>query len=176
MKLIFALLLTSSILYSQNDSIYKFTLPELKITQLENGKDVTYGFSEERNLFLVSDTMLIADQQKYKYQVPISNIRKISILNGDNGWRGAKFMGLVGGGLGVVMGGIVAAAYGGFNDKAGLVIAIPALVLTGILTGGIVGGILGATIPYFEEYSKFSNDKDAKKEILKRIFRKHNIK
>ena len=68
------------------------------------------------------------------------------------------------------------AAYGGITDKTGLIIAAPAFLLAGILTGGLVGGILGSAIPYFEEYSKFSDDTRAKKEILKRIFKKHNLR
>ncbi len=170
------LFLTSSILYTQNDSVYKYTLPELKITQTENGKDVTYGFSEDRNILLVRDNMLSADPDRYKYQVPIGSIRKLSILDGNYGWRGAKVMGLVGGGLGVLMGGIFVAAYGGITDKTGMIIAVPAFFLAGVLTGGLIGGILGSAIPYFEEYSKFSDDTQAKKEILKRIFKKHNLR
>jgi hypothetical protein len=176
MKPLIAFLLTSSILFAQSDSVYRYTLPELKITQSENGKDVTYGFAEDRNILLVRDSMLVADPDKYKYQAPIGNIRKLSILDGNYGWRGAKVMGLVGGGLGVIMGGILAAAYGGVTDKATLVIVIPGFILAGVLAGGLVGGILGSTIPYFEEYSKFSNDTQAKKEILKRIFKKHNLR
>ena len=176
MKLIIAFLLTSSILFAQSDSVYKYTLPELKITQTENGKDVTYGFAEERNILLVRDTMLLGDPGRYKYQVPIRNIRKLSILDGNYGWRGAKVMGLVGGSLGVIMGGVLAAAYGGVTDNGTLVIAIPGFILAGVLAGGLVGGILGAAIPYYEEYSKFSDDTRAKKEILKRIFKKHNLR
>lgn len=177
MKILSALILISLniLVYSQSDSVYEFTLPELKITQLEKGKDVIYGFTEDRNIFLVRDSMLIADPNRYKYQVQVSNIRKLLILNGNYGWRGAKVMGLVGGGLGVILGTIFVAEYGGFTDKTGLIIAIPAFLLAGILTGGILGGILGATIPYFEEYSKFSDDVQAKKEILKRLFRKHSL-
>ena len=85
-------------------------------------------------------------------------------------------MGLVGGGLGVLMGGIFVAAYGGITDKTGMIIAVPAFFLAGVLTGGLIGGILGSAIPYFEEYSKFSDDTHAKKEILKRIFKKHNLR
>ena len=176
MKPLLALLLTSSILFAQSDSVYKYTLPELKITQSENGKDVTYGFAEDRNILLVRDSVLLGDPGRYKYQVPLGNIRKLSILDGNYGWRGAKVMGLVGGGLGVLMGGIFVAAYGGITDKTGLIIAAPAFLLAGILTGGLVGGILGSAIPYFEEYSKFSDDTRAKKEILKRIFKKHNLR
>ncbi len=176
MKPLLALLLTSSILLAQNDSVYKYILPELKITQLENGKDVTYGFAEERNLLLVRDSILIGDPDRYKYQVPLGNIRKLSILDGNYGWRGAKVIGLAGGGLGVLLGGIFTAAYGGFSDKTGLIIAIPAFFLAGVLTGGIVGGILGSAIPYYEDYSKFSYDSQVKKEMLKRIFKKHNLR
>lgn len=176
MKPLLAFLLTSSILFAQSDSVYKYTLPELKITQSENGKVVTYGFAEERNILLVRDSMLVADPDRYKYKVPLSNIKKLSILDGNYGWRGAKVMGLVGGGLGIVMGGILAAAYGGVTDKATLVIVIPGFILAGVLAGGLVGGILGSAIPYFENYSKFSDDARAKKEILKRILRKHNLR
>ena len=176
MKPLLALLLTSSILFAQSDSVYKYTLPELKITQYENGKDVTYGFAEDRNILIVSDSMLLGDPGRYKYQVPIGNIRKLSILDGNYGWRGAKVMGLVGGGLGIVMGGVLGAIYGGVSDKSSFVIVIPGFILAGVLAGGLVGGILGAAIPYFEEYSKFSDDTRAKKEILKRIFKKHNLR
>ena len=176
MKPLLALLLTSSILLAQNDSVYKYILPELKVTQLENGKDVTYGFAEDRNILLVRDSMLIGDPDRYKYQVPLVNIRKLSILDGNHGWRGAKVMGLAGGGLGLLVGGIITAAYGGFSDKTGMIIAIPAFLLAGVLTGGIVGGIFGAAIPYYEEYTKFSDDSQVQKEILKRIFKKHNLK
>lgn len=176
MKPLLAFLLTSSILFAQSDSVYKYTLSELKITQTENGKDVTYGFAEERNIMLVRDSMLVGDPERYKYQVPIGNIRKLSILDGNYGWRGAKVMGLLGGGLGVLMGGMFVAAYGGVTDKTGLIIAVPAFLLAGILTGGLVGGVLGAAIPYYEEYSRFSDNTRAKKEILKRIFKKHNLR
>lgn len=176
MKPLLAILLTSSILFAQSDSVYKYTFPEFKISQLENGKDVTYGFAEERNVMLVHDSMLIGDPERYKYQVPIGNIRKLSILDGNYGWRGAKVMGLVGGELGVLMGGMFVTAYGGITDKTGLIIAVPAFLLTGILAGGLVGGILGSAIPYYEEYSRFSDNTRAKKEILKRIFKKHNLR
>lgn len=178
MKILSAVLLIALCVsaYSQNDSVYKFTLPELKITQLEKGKDVTYGFYGDRNIFLMRDSILTADTDKYKYTVPIANIKKLTILDGNNGWRGAKVVGLVGGGLGVIFGVIYVAASGGFTDKTGLIIALPAFLLAGILTGGIIGGILGSAIPSYEEYSKFSDDVQAKKEILKRIFKKHNLR
>ncbi|MEO8514949.1 MAG: hypothetical protein ABI543_15430 [Ignavibacteria bacterium] len=178
MKILLAILLIliSVSVYSQSDSVYRFMLPELKITQLENGKDVIYGFDSNENIFLVQDSTLRANPDRYKYKVLLSDIKKLSILDGNEGWRGAKVMGLVGGGITLVLGGIFTAAYGGFGDKAAMIIAIPAFILAGVLAGGLVGGILGSAIPHFEEYSKFSDDVPAKKEILKRIFKKHNLR
>lgn len=176
MKFLLALLLTSSILYSQNDSVYKFTLPELKITQLEKGKEVIYGFDNDENLFLVKDSMLVANPDKYKYKVLMSAITKLSIRDGTYSWRGAKFIGLIGGGMGLLFGAGISAIYSTSSSRVGIIIVIPAFTLAGVLFGGIIGGVLGGFMPYFENYSKFSEDAQAKKEILKRIFKKHNLK
>ncbi len=174
MKLLLALLLTSSILYSQNDSINKYTLPELNITQLEKGKLVTYGFVNDENIFLVKDSMLVADPVKYKYMVPLAGITKLAFRDGTYSWRGARTMGLVGGGLGLITGVLVALIY--HPNFAEYTLTVSGFITAGILVGGFAGGILGSAIPYFKEYSGFSDDTQAKKEILKRIFRKHNIK
>ena len=176
MKLIIALLLTSSILYSQNDSVYKFILPELKITQIENGKDVTYGFDNDINVFLLGDSSLTADPLKYNYKVTIADIKKFGISDGNYGWRAAKTAGLVGGAIGVILGTGLSFVYGNGSNGTGLFIVIPAFVLSGVLAGGIVGGILGSFVPYYENYSHFTSDTHAKKEVLKQIFKKHNLK
>lgn len=168
------LILTALSAYSQTDSVYKYNLPELKITQSENGKDVIYDFNKTSNIFLIQDSTLYANPDKYKYKVPIADIKKISILYGNKSWRGAKVMGLVGGGLGLVTGIMASLIYQ--PNFAEISIIFPAYILAGVLAGGIVGGILGTAIPHYEEYSKYSDDIHAKKEILKRIFKKHNLR
>lgn len=176
-KLLFLLpaliILFSYQIFAQEKSDVEFILPEMKITQNKNKKSVIYDFENDRNIFILNDSLLIADPDKYKYTVPIADIKKISILEGNKSWRGAKVMGLVGGGLGLITGILASLVYR--PNFAEISITLPGFVLAGILAGGIIGGILGSAIPHFEEYSKFSNDLRAKKEILKRIFKKHNL-
>ncbi len=168
------LLLTSSILYSQNDSVYKFNIPEINIRQFENGKFVTYRFENDDNLFLLSDSLLSADPDKYKYSVKLCDVKSFSIRNGFSTFGGAKYGGFIGGGLGLIFGIMNAVIYR--PNFAEIALVIPGLAAIGFVGGAFIGGLLGSTIPYFEEYSKFSDDTHAKKEILKRIFKKHNLK
>jgi len=176
MKTLLALLLTSSILFAQIDTIHEFKLPELRITQLENGKLETYGFEDAGTMFLIKDSLLEADPVKYKYKVLISDIKKIEIKDGNSTLQWAKTSALIGGGGSLVLAGMIASMYGGQSDKTTLIFTIPAFVLSGVLTGAIIGGILGSIVPHYEEYKKFPEDLQAKKEILKQIFKKHNSK
>ncbi len=173
MKLFLALLLTSSILYSQNDSMYNFTLPDLKITQIENGNKVMFDFDRECD-FTLQELSLIADTNIYKYRVPIADIKKITISDGNNGWRSAKVMGLVGGSIGLLTGILFSA---GFQIKEpALFYFLPLMTLSGMTIGGLLGGLIGITAPYYENYDKFSNDPSIKLYQLKGIFAKQEIK
>ncbi len=174
MKVLLALLLTSSILYSQSDSVFKYSLPELKISQIEKGKEVIYGFAEDRNIFILNDSTVKADPVKYKYSLLISDLKSVSILDGNNGWRSAKVMGLVGGSIGLLTGIIFSA---GFQIKEpSLFSFISLMTLSGMAAGGLLGGVIGAAVPYFENYNHFSNELAVKQKQIKEIFIKHHIK
>ncbi|MBZ0204129.1 MAG: hypothetical protein K8I03_14030 [Ignavibacteria bacterium] len=176
MKATAALLFTIlvSTLYSQTDSVFKFTLPELTITQVEKGKDEIYGFENDRNIFLVSDSLLIADTNKYEYSVLFTHVKKISLRDGTESWRAAKTGGMIGGALGLLLGVGIPFILGSRPDAAGYVITIPASILAGILTGGLIGGVLGSTVPHYDVHSNFPNDLQAKKEVMKKIFRRYS--
>jgi hypothetical protein len=176
MKILLAVLLIvlSVTVYSQNDSIYKFTLPELKITQLEKGKDIIYEFTEDRNIFILNESTIKADPVKYKYSLLILDFKSISIVDGNNGWRSAKVMGLAGGGLGLITGIIFSA---GFEIQgSNLSTFLPLMVLSGMLAGGLLGGIIGAAVPYYENYTSFHNELAIKQKQIEKIFIKHQIK
>jgi hypothetical protein len=82
MKLaIIILVTTTSNLLSQSDSAVSFKLPELEITQMENGKKIIYEFENSTNRFFISDSFLVANPQKYNYKVNIQDISKLRVIH-----------------------------------------------------------------------------------------------
>lgn len=75
MKYILALLLTSSILYAQSDSTYRFTLPEVKISVIKPEKTDTYLFSNGANVFYLGIDKLTADTGRYKWNYNIKDVK-----------------------------------------------------------------------------------------------------
>lgn len=173
-RIIFCFLVFTCCLSSQTDSVYRFTLPELKITQTEKGKTVTYDFEHERNIFSLHDSMLTANPQKYNYNAALSDIRKIDIRDGNNFWSTAPILAAVGGTIGFLFGlGIYLAIHTveeGFNAAI-----IPVLTVSGAIVGGIIGGIIGLGAPYYESYTLKEKDIRVKNEMLKTIFKRHNL-
>jgi hypothetical protein len=173
MKLVLALLLTSSILYSQNDSVCRFNIPEINIRQYEMGKLVTYGFDNDDNLFLLSDSLLQADPDKYKYSVKLNDINSFSIRNGFSTFGGAKYGGFIGGGIGLVVGIMNALVYR--PNFAEIALVLPGLAAAGFLGGAIIGGFLGSFNPKYDVYGVLSNDMAVRKKQLRKILYEHDL-
>jgi len=173
MKYIIALFFVSSILFAQSDSVDTFNLPELKITQIENGKKTVYEFTEESNLFFIKDSLLTADTLKYKYSAALKNIKSVEFLKGGSFLRGALFGGIIAGSVSLL--------YGILNslvNKTNVIesaMMVPGFTATGFITGTIIGGFLGSFIPSFDKYDKFSTDYNVKKEQLRKIFLKQDL-
>lgn len=74
----------SIVLFSQTESIHNFKLPELKIAQIENGKNVVYEFDNSPNRFSVRDSFLTANPQLYNYKVNIRDVNKITVVRSAN--------------------------------------------------------------------------------------------
>lgn len=165
--IIFALL--SACIYTQNDSNV-YVVPEVKLQLVEKNEDITYNFENERNLFVVTDSLLLADPHKYKYSVYLGSLKKISVMDGNYGWKTALKAGLAGGILGLAVGIIFAVS---IKDPGGVL--VPMLTGTGALIFGAIGGILGLATPYYEIYSIKGDLKNKKNEIQK-IFKKHKVK
>lgn len=167
----------SFVLYSQSDSGISFYLPQLKITQKENGKTVIYDFEKEKNLIVVSDSSLFADPDKYKYSVNIKNIKKISIRDGTYFWKLAAIGAAIGGGFGVLLG--IAITYA-FNESGADIHFNPAgVLLLGIafaVPTGLILGLFGAANLYYEIYPFTSGDVEKKRAAIIETFKKHGKK
>lgn len=173
MKPLLALLLTSSILFAQSDSVYRFNIPEINIRQYEQGKLVTYGFDNDDNLFLLTDSLLKADSDKYKYTVRLNDINSFSIRNGFSDFGGAKYGGFIGAGIGFVFGVMNAVV---FRPKfAEIALVIPGLTAAGFLGGAIIGGFLGSFHPKYDGYGDFSKDIEVRKKQLRKILYEHDL-
>jgi hypothetical protein len=166
--------LVISSIYGQTDSTFKFTLPQLKITQLEKNKDVVYEFDNDRNNFLLSDSVLTADPQKYKYAVSLADLKKIMVRDGSYIWKTAGIVGAVGGAFGLAVGAGIYLLFSSVDKRS--VAFIPLFGLCGALAGGVIGALIGVGVPYFESYPLTEKDNAKKKEVLKKIFKVYNIK
>jgi hypothetical protein len=147
----------------------------MKITQNENRKSVVYDFENDRNTFILNDSILIADPDKYKYSVRISDITKLSARDGTYAWKTAGIVGAIGGGLGLLLGSVLYAVLSSETDKNSFVF-IPVLALSGALAGGLLGSIIGIGVPYFESYPLTTKDIKKKNQVIKKIFKWHNLK
>jgi len=173
MKYIIALFFVSSILFAQSDSVDTFNLPELKITQIENGKKTVYEFTEESNLFFIKDSLLTADTLKYKYSVALKNIKKIEFRKGSSFLGGALYGGIIAGSITLSYGILAALTYKPKPVEIALV--LPGFAAAGFLAGAFIGGFLGSFIPSFDKYDKFSTDIVVKKEQLRKILYKNDL-
>lgn len=175
MKLFVFLLFIPFGLFAQTDSTFKFTLPQLKIYQHEKKKDVSYDFDNEKNIFFLSDSLLTANPEKYKYSVPLADIKKISVRDGTYVWKTAGIIGGVTAGFGLLIGATVYALVSKASNESNLILVIPALTLIGAFVGGVVGVLVGFSVPYYENYTMREKDLAKKKEMLKKIFSIYNL-
>jgi hypothetical protein len=171
--LIFLIFTFFSTAYSQPDSV--FMLPQLKIYQRENGKNVIYSFEQYRfNKFSFNGNYLIADTHRYKYKINIDDIRQVSFRDGNNGWTMA--------GYGAALGFVLGFFAGGYFDLSenphkefhlnqaipgGLIFALPF---------GLFGGLIGLLSPDYDDYDLSKINKDYKPSMLKNILKKNRIK
>jgi hypothetical protein len=164
-------------LFSQTDSVYNFTLPEMKIKQKENGKTVTYVFEKDFNKFSVTDSFLTADPKGYKYNVKIADIKRIEFRNGTYWWRTALVAGAVGFGIGVLFGlaNDLSKQTGEWQIKLGVggILFLGGLVAAPL---AIIGGVFGAISPYYEIYTLTSGNTDKKREELLKAIKNHKSK
>lgn len=174
------LLMLASVAISQTDTSMLFVLPEVKIHQIENQKPVTYLFDNNRNRFIVSDSLLIADTGLYSYKVKILSLSKTSIRDGDYGWRAAGIGAIVGFSLGVAL--RIGIKYGpegeghpniSFRDMP--FINIPIIGLIAALLPAIVAGLIGWAVPYYDSYDLTGKELGTRRWQLLNAFRKNQI-
>ena len=166
--ILYSIIFTCS-LFSQNDSLFK--LPELTITQMEKGSLVAYEFEKEPNRFLLNDSSLIANPNKYNYAVRLGDVKKITFHYGANAFVLATSTGAIGMLIGFVAAGI-SAGHGSspdFKDRL-----VGALYVGAVFA--IIGGVVGAILTNNEHYDLSKIEDINKKNYLKRILKKNRIK
>jgi hypothetical protein len=166
--LLFIMIVMTSVVYSQNDSIYKFVLPKLVIVQTENLRQVKYEFENERTIFIVKDGLLEADTSKYDYSVNLADLNKITFhKRSDVGVITAVFAG-VGFALGFVMGGF-------YSEEGRLAASIGAGAAVGLVAG--LGGLfIGSLIAkdYYEDFTGLKGE--GRKKAILDCLRKNRIR
>lgn len=157
MKLSFASLIITLCFFtlsvnSQIDSVYSYTLPSVNILQNVNGKDVVYEFEKKYNSFLLADSFLVADVNKFNYRVNINDLKKITTLGKNTSApavMGTSF------GFGFLIGAVLAGAnFGGGNSVTGA-----ERVLIGLGTGTIFALIGGSITVLFSHDNSYDIDK-----------------
>ena len=157
--------------FAQIDSTENFVLPELKITQNVNGKNVTYEFSSERNLFSVSDSFLVANLIKYNYKVNIADFRKLTIIRSS----GVAPTMVVTFGVGFLLG------YGlqGIDLGGGHSVSTGQRVLGGLIVGSclsFVAGAIALLISHDKAYDLSKYNFTEKRNLLMKALKENKLK
>lgn len=173
MKILTALLLTSSILFAQNDSVYKFVLPELFIEITRDTLDEIYHFENDNNIFYLNSMTIKADTNKYKFNTTISNMKSIRLRTGVATYSGAFYGGFIGSGLGLATGILHAIAYQPKTIE--VMIALPGYAAAGFIAGALIGGVMGSLIPSYSIFERYSSDLNVKKDQLRKFLYKNDI-
>lgn len=158
--------------FAQNDSnTYHFSLPELKIRQLEDNKIYTYEFDRERNNFSLNESTLKADTLLYKYSVPLKDIKSITILKRSN----AGFFAAGAGSLGFLIGFIFAGfSFGGSGD-----VSFIHRCEAGLVGGGLLAIMAGSIAILFHtdyELDLSGNYYGSKQPQILKFLKVHNIR
>ncbi len=177
MKIILLFLFTSSILFSQSqdlysarDSVYKFKLPPISITDESlSGIQTTY-FKKDTNLVSLRGSVLSADRDGYESSYQVMYIKYLVIQNGNQSLKAAMFNGIAGSVIGLLTG-LVFVNSIHFNNNTK---TLAYFTLAGGLTGGLLGYIVGTFVPDYDHYDVFSKDPDIKIEQFKRILKKYD--
>lgn len=166
---------TSSLIYSQTDSLNTFKLSDAtiyySIGSLENKRIVKEQKSMTSNLIsitnvkkvrFISDSLIIVSNIKRSdFQLNPNKINSIRIRTGTYFGTGAGWGAL----SGIILGALI-----GYSAESGGNSSAPSYatgggILLGIIIGPLVGGIIGGNIPYYENFPIHSN-KDEFKRIL----------
>ena len=154
---------------SQTDSVYNFLMPELKITQTENDKLITYNFDNDINRFTLNGNTLRADTVKYRYNVSIQDILSVSIRSGNHFWKGAG----IGAAIGFIAGVML---WGNFSmEGSSSDFSVNNAVMGGVITAlpiGLIFGLLGSLSPTYEDFIFYNKDLTAKRRDILNAFRK----
>lgn len=177
MKIFILFLFTSSILFSQTqdlytsrDSVYKFKLPPISITDESlSGIQTTY-FKKDTNLVSLKGSVLSADRDGYESSYQVMFIKYLVIQNGNQSLKAAKFYGIAGSVLGLITGFFFSNSKLS-NDNFR---TLAYFTLAGGLSGGLLGFTIGSFVPNYDHYDKFSKDPDIKREQFKRILKKYD--
>ena len=177
MKFFLLFLLTSSILYSQTeyltnhrDSIYKFKLPPMAITDENLSGIQTSYFKKDTNLLSLRGSVLSADRDGYESSYQVMYIKYLVIQNGNQSLKAAMFNGIAGSVIGLLTG-LVFVNSIQFNNNAK---TLAYFTLAGGLSGGLLGFIIGSFVPNYDHYDEFSKDPYIRREQFKRILKKYD--
>jgi hypothetical protein len=131
-------------LFAQSDSSI-FYLGELKISQKEKGKDVTYVFDNNNFAFLRNDSVIVSPN-KYKYSVFIGDINNVRFVKG--GINAPTVV--ICFGLGFLLGfESEGASFGGERSVSS------DQRFTGGLAGGIIFGLIGGIVSLIISHDSF---------------------
>ena len=199
------ILIIGTNLYSQTDSNKFFKTEDFSVYFLEKTKVKNRFISEyvimgEFNLVNIKGDTLIfkADKDikeilKFNYieEIDITNratkngikiiykdINKISFYNGRSFLSGAGYGAISGFVLGTLFGGLMAGV-APHPTKVKLGEILPGMLLVGTigsLTGGLIGGLIGLLVPDFKEYKLHTLERNKKKRVLSKLFKKYKLK
>lgn len=170
--IIFIIMLFVSQVYSQIDTVNIYALPELRIKQKENVKEITYLFENKLNKFTLTPSVLYPDTNTYKYKVKLKDIKILYIHNGSAFWDVAAVTGAVGFVLGFL-------GWGFFTLDGPPKFHIDQAVYGGFFVGvpfALIGGLIGLTYNHYDDYELKNMPENRKYIELKRIFEKHSVK
>lgn len=152
-----------------------FNLPGLRITELKNKQEVIFIFDESKNFFILYDSILTADPNKYDYKVNINNIKKIAVYKGTSFFHGLGYGAGLGFVLGFVFGAFIIGDVGGGKANGGIDGGMMVGALA-VLPSALIGGIIGFFMPRYNEYNILQYPAGYKKTKLHGIFYENSIK
>lgn len=173
MKTTFASLLIFLYFYTfsanaQNDSVFSYTLPAVNILQNDNGKDVVYEFEKNYNSFLLTDSFLVADVNKFSYKVNINDLKKITKVRKNTSAPAVMSASF---GFGFLLGAMLA----GMNFGGGSSVDGTQRVLVGLGTGtvfALIGGSITALSSHDNSYGVYDRSFKERKTRIKEILNK----
>jgi len=162
-KSIACLLMFVGALTAQSDSASTFLLPEMKISQKENGKKITFEFEKDKNRLSLKGSEISLKWYNEMHSVNIKDLKIIKFRDGSYFGQGA---------LGGLLAGVAIASLIFFtskddnsNSQGHPNISIPkGAVFILVLPCTLLGMLFGGLTPHYEEYNftKIPDDKKLK--------------